>query len=75
MFFKCKHPANRLAVKDHSTEERIDEDFTRVIHHLLCRKCGADVDIKYAKTNGGVEAFLERGRAIHEKGIQDAFGK
>lgn len=61
MFFKCKHPANRLAVKTDSTEERIDADFTRVIHHLFCQNCMEDVNIKYAKTNGGVEAFLKRG--------------
>jgi hypothetical protein len=67
-FFKCKHPASRLAVKTDSTEEYIDEYVVRVIHHLFCRKCMADVDIKYAKTIGGVsdicmvqyEAFLAR---------------
>ncbi len=61
IFFKCKHPANRLAVKNDSTEEYIDADFIRVIHHLFCQKCMADVDIKYAKMKGGVKAFLARG--------------
>jgi len=61
IFFKCNHPANRLAVRDESTEENIDADFTRVIHHLYCQKCMEDIDIKYAKMKGGVAAFLKRG--------------
>lgn len=62
MFFKCKHPANWLAVQADSTEEWVDEDFTRVTHNLYCQKCQEKVDIKYMKCNGGVDAFLTRGR-------------
>ena len=61
-FWKCKHPAFWLAVQEDSTEELVDVDFTRVTLHLYCQKCQEKVDIKYSKCNGGVEAFLERGR-------------
>ena len=55
---KCKHPFSQLQVEDDSTKERVDDDFTRVIHHLRCGKCRKSLDLSYAKLTHGVRAFL-----------------
>ena len=57
-FFKCKHPAHRLAVFKDSTVKNRDKDFDIVTHHLFCQKCSERVDIEYAKMIGGVKHFL-----------------
>jgi len=61
-FWSCKHPAFWLAVRDDSTEQWVDEDFTRVTHNLYCQKCQKPVTVKYMKCNGGVDAFMARGQ-------------
>lgn len=60
MIFPCKHPAAFLGVASDATTEGHDEDFEIVVYHLLCRRCGEDVEIRYAKVIGGVDAFMER---------------
>lgn len=60
--FKCSHPANMLRVEKEATVENIDEDFDRVIYHLVCDKCGEKITIKHSKVIGGTDAFFERGR-------------
>ena len=60
MFFRCKHPFNRLDVRKGYTKENIDQDFDRIIMHFTCRACEKDLDIKYAEMIGGVKAFLAR---------------
>ena len=62
VIFKCKHPARWLGVQQKETIERKDADFDVVTYHLICRKCSEAVTIAYAKTIGGVDAFLNRGR-------------
>ena len=70
MFFKCKHPADRLVVEKEQTirpivksvgfYSDIDPDFEQVNYHLICRKCGQNVTISHAKTIHGVDAFLSK---------------
>lgn len=60
--FRCKHPAQRLAVAKDSTDKIADADFRHITHHLVCRDCGELVDIKYAKMRGGSEGMRSRAR-------------
>lgn len=58
MWFKCKHPADWLAVvKEHSTKT-VDADFVQITYHLFCRKCNVDVNITHSKIRWGVDSFL-----------------
>jgi hypothetical protein len=59
-FLNCKHPAGWLGVEKDETTEHQDADFDVTTYHLLCRKCGEPVSIKYAKMVGGPLAFLAR---------------
>ncbi len=59
--FTCTHPLKYLAVQKESSEVKLDEDFSKVTHHLRCTKCSKDVSISFAKLNGGVTEFLNRG--------------
>lgn len=61
MWFKCKHPAERLIVESEETRRQIDADFERVEYHLQCRACMEPVTVVYARMIGGTEAFLARG--------------
>ena len=64
--FFCGHKAKHLHVRDGMTEapsKDYPRDFIDVNIKLYCTSCGKDVDIKYAKLIGGVDAFLERGRS------------
>lgn len=56
--FKCKHPAAALIVEKDSTIEVIDNEFSKITHHLFCRQCRENVDICYAKLRCRPEAFL-----------------
>ena len=58
MFFRCKHPASRLGVQKKETTTRLDDEFDVVTYHLVCRRCGETLELKYAKLIGGVESFL-----------------
>ena len=49
MFFKCKHPANRLHIQKDETRKRISNFFEEVTYHLYCTKCNEKIDIKYSK--------------------------
>jgi len=70
--FGCKHPFASLIVEKDDTTVYIDEDFSRVTYYLRCQKCRTSLPVKYAKLNGGVDAFLERGaKKLHED-IEDA---
>lgn len=71
MFFKCKHPADKLVVDKEQTVEsfkrivangfyQTDEDFEKVTYNLFCLKCGEDVKITHAKTKYGIERFLKK---------------
>lgn len=60
MLFKCNHPARCLGVRRDATALRADADFDVLTYHLVCQNCGDEVKINYAKTVGGVDAFLAR---------------
>ena len=62
MIFDCKHPASALAVKKDSSSKPLDVDFMQITHHLYCKRCNKEIDLSYAKLNGGVDAFLSRAR-------------
>ena len=66
MFWKCKHPFNRLGVQREATSvpsPKYPEDYNHVTYHLFCQKCGEKLDITYAQMIGGVDGFLARGGA------------
>lgn len=51
-FFRCRHPANMLAVlKDHTEEpsKEFPDKFTIVTYHFRCVACGEAVTVEYAK--------------------------
>ncbi len=58
---KCKHPFAKLVVKKDLTINLIDNDFEHITYHLHCTHCDTNLDIKYARLIGGVDAFLNRG--------------
>ena len=64
--FFCGHKAKHLHARDGMTEapsKDFPEDFTTVTYHLYCTLCDKEINIKYAKLIGGVDAFFERGRS------------
>mgnify|MGYP000700432861 CR=1 FL=1 len=60
MLFRCKHPANMLAVQKDETVTPHNEDYSIVTYHLVCRKCQEKIDISYAKVLGGVDGMFQR---------------
>ena len=62
IMFKCKHPFDRLHIEKTHTIKRIDDDFREVTYYFRCFKCGCLLEKGFAKTIGGVNRFLERGR-------------
>jgi hypothetical protein len=54
----CQHPSYLPAVEKEATMEVVDDDFTNVDYHLVCRGCGELVTIKHAKLTHGVSGFL-----------------
>ena len=65
MFFKCKHHFADLIVAKEATVVKVDEDFEHVTYHFSCAKCGERLTKTYARTIGGVEEFMKRGRNDH----------
>lgn len=59
MFPKCGHSASDLCVEREPTVEPIDAEFSSIVYHLFCVKCGQPVTIKHAKLNASVNAFLK----------------
>lgn len=60
--FKCEHPFSALQTQKEQTVTVIDEDFEQVDYHFKCVKCGEFIIKSHARTIGGVDAFMERGR-------------
>lgn len=58
MFWKCRHPANSLAVYS-VNEHPVDDDFYELCVKLQCR-CGAIVEKKCSILIGGVNGFLSQ---------------
>lgn len=58
--FKCSHPSKFLRVEREATVEVCDKDFEIVTYHFICSKCSESVTIKYARTIGGVKAFMSK---------------
>lgn len=62
MWFKCKHPAERLVLNEQeTTTRRIDDDFSVTSISMHCYGCGKDVKVGATFFNGVVEAFINRG--------------
>lgn len=58
--FKCKHPIESIGVAKEATFTKRDKDFVVITYHLVCRRCGEDIELNYAKMIGGVDEFLRR---------------
>lgn len=58
LWFKCKHPAERLVVEKKETIEQIDDDFDVITYNLQCGVCKTNIKVTYARLRNGISGFM-----------------